>query len=47
MAGKYVNTEKGRRWQNADGTYAFVKPGGGGQFGAGLVEFIAPGRSKE
>ncbi|MGI9554329.1 MAG: hypothetical protein ACR2M6_00010 [Vampirovibrionia bacterium] len=46
MTGKYVNTDKGRRWQNADGTYAYVKPGGGRQFGAGLVEFIAPGTNQ-
>ena len=24
MAGKYVNTDRGRRWQNADGTYAVL-----------------------
>ena len=46
MAGKYVNTDKGRRWQNADGTYAYVKPGGGAQFGAEIVEFLAPGTNQ-
>ena len=46
MAGKYVNTERGRRWQNADGTYAYVKPGGGAQFGAGFIEFLAPGTNQ-
>jgi len=46
MAGKYVNTEKGRRWQNADGTYAYVKPGGGAQFGAEFLEFLAPGTNQ-
>ena len=46
MSGKYVNTPQGRRWQNADGSYAFVKPGGGAQLGAEIIEFIAPGTNQ-